>query len=112
MTDTIEQQISEIKKLTLAAAQFTFDDEITSCQQALKQRQTMLVALDKTIQASLPEHSKSPSVESYIDLMSWILRTDEAAINKLNEQKSTILQKSVKQSKTKYALKQYQSNSR
>lgn len=117
MTDTIEQQMSDIRRLTLSAAQFTADDEIASCQQALAQRQQLLVALNQALQGSQPEESGSSSVNSsaineYAELVAWILRTDEAAIEQLNEKKSAILQKSVKQSKTKYALKQYQANYR
>jgi len=112
MTDNIEQQMSEIRRLTLYDAQFTTDDDIASCQQTLTQRQQLLIALNQSIQGSLPEKSGSSSVNEYVELVTWILQIDETAIKQLNDKKSAILKTSMKQSKTKYALKQYQANYR
>ncbi|MCW8833170.1 MAG: hypothetical protein OQK09_06460 [Colwellia sp.] len=112
MTDTVEQQMNEIRRLTLSAAQLTSEDKITSCQQALAQRHQRLIALDQAMQSSKPEEQHSALVEHYAELVAWMLKTDQAAIEQLNEKKAVILQKSVKQSKTKFALKQYQANYR
>jgi len=106
---SVDDYFVYIRQLTTHAAKSLEADEIEQCQIAVEKRLTLLKKLysiqhqsDKCLE------NGNAIIDEYPKLITWLNSVDSKVMDKLTKLRDSAESKTLKQVKTKHALKQYQ----
>ena len=108
-TLAVEGYFKQVRQLTVKAAEFVDADELEQCQQAIEQRLTLIKQLYFSLQSNSDMDIEGVPIEdAYANLVQEIQCIDDKAMVKLAQSRQAVQEKTITQTKTKHALKQYQ----